>query len=303
MTDITENSVFPLGIYQVDLNTRIIGGAPTYSSGGVPIGGFANVGLQQLANRTRYLKDGQDVSNANIEALDTLVNQVSESLSQHIGTGGSSHPIVTVTDAGFMSASDKTKLNGIETGAQVNKNTIASIAVSGQTTVLSALEQGTVEFIGSGITITTDNTTKSVTFTSNGIPTTGGTFTGPIVGTKAIFNQFVDNTNTSSTNGITPTILSVSDYSVFDVTLDTNVSFQFNNTTRTGTESISFVVRIRQDSVQRTVTWPMGIQWLTPGGAIPATPAAGKIVEYIFTLSPVLGSSSTEIIGRVGATT
>jgi len=38
----------------------------------------------------------------------------------HVGAGGTAHAVATTSVAGFMSAADKTKLNGIEAGAQVN---------------------------------------------------------------------------------------------------------------------------------------------------------------------------------------
>ena len=43
--------------------------------------------------------------------------------SSHIGTGGTSHAAVTTTTNGFMSSTDKSKLDGIAAGAQVNSVT------------------------------------------------------------------------------------------------------------------------------------------------------------------------------------
>lgn len=73
--------------------------------------------------------------------------------------------------------------------------------------------------------------------------------------------------------------LDVSLASVFDVTLTGNTTLSFSGVVPSGTTA--FVVRIRQGSPARTVTWPAGITWLTSTGTAPAAPAANKIREYI----------------------
>lgn len=57
------------------------------------------------------------------------VDAVQSNLTNHIGSGGSAHAVATTSQAGFMSASDKSKLNGIQAGAQVN----AVTSVAGKT--------------------------------------------------------------------------------------------------------------------------------------------------------------------------
>ncbi|MGG5810948.1 hypothetical protein [Falsiroseomonas sp. CW058] len=49
----------------------------------------------------------------------------------HVGTGGAAHPAATTLSAGFMSAADKSKLDGIAPGAQVGTVTSVSLAVPG----------------------------------------------------------------------------------------------------------------------------------------------------------------------------
>lgn len=49
----------------------------------------------------------------------------------HVGTGGNQHPAATQAVAGFESAADKTKLDGIEAGAQVNSPDIRTIQIGG----------------------------------------------------------------------------------------------------------------------------------------------------------------------------
>ena len=72
----------------------------------------------------------------------------------------------STTADGLMSSSDKTKLNGIATGAEVNQNAFSNIKV-GSTTVAADEKTDTVEFVGSGITITGDATNDKVTFSAS----------------------------------------------------------------------------------------------------------------------------------------
>lgn len=64
--------------------------------------------------------------------LGTAASQASTAFapSSHVGAGGTAHAAVTTTVAGFMSAADKTKLNGIATGATANAGTVTSVALS-----------------------------------------------------------------------------------------------------------------------------------------------------------------------------
>lgn len=73
--------------------------------------------------------------------------------------------------------------------------------------------------------------------------------------------------------------LNVSTASVFDLTLSGNITISFSGVSTGGTTA--FVVRIRQGSTARTVTWPTGITWLTSTGTAPVAPAANKIREYV----------------------
>ena len=55
----------------------------------------------------------------------------------HVGAGGAAHAAATSGAAGFMSASDKSKLDGIASGATANTGTVTSVALSGGTTGLT----------------------------------------------------------------------------------------------------------------------------------------------------------------------
>jgi hypothetical protein len=66
-----------------------------------------------------------------------------------------------------MSAADKTKLDGIAAGAQVNQSAFSNFAVATQTTVAADTTTDTVTFAqAGGMTITTNATTDTITFDS-----------------------------------------------------------------------------------------------------------------------------------------
>ena len=75
-------------------------------------------------------------------------------------------PVATTSTKGAMSSADKTKLNGIATGAEVNQNAFSNVKV-GSTTVAADGKTDTLELVGdsNGITITPDATNDKVTFT------------------------------------------------------------------------------------------------------------------------------------------
>lgn len=63
-------------------------------------------------------------------ASQALWNQAVTDIGDHIGSGGAAHAEATTSVAGFMSAADKTKLNGIASGATANTGTVTSVAAS-----------------------------------------------------------------------------------------------------------------------------------------------------------------------------
>lgn len=81
-----------------------------------------------------------------------------------------------VTDADYVhtdsnyTAAEKTKLAGVASGAEVNQNAFSNIKV-GSTTVAADSKTDTVEFVGSGVTITADATNDKITFTAPTPPT------------------------------------------------------------------------------------------------------------------------------------
>lgn len=121
--------------------------------------------------------------------------------SSHVGATGAAHGNATTSVSGFMSATDKTKLDGIESGAQVNQSAFSNIAVSGQTTVAADSATDTVTFAaGTGVTITTDAANDVVTIT-NSAPDQTVSITGSgatsVTGTYPNFTISSTDTNTT----------------------------------------------------------------------------------------------------------
>lgn len=93
------------------------------------------------------------------------------------------YSVATTSADGLMSSTDKTKLNGIAAGAEVNQNAFSNIKV-GSTTVAADSKTDTLELVaGTNITLTPDATNDKVTInastSASGITTTGYLTTSP----------------------------------------------------------------------------------------------------------------------------
>ncbi len=119
----------------------------------------ADVGLGNVDNTSDANKP---ISTATQIALDL------KAPSSHVGSTGGAHGTATTSIAGFMSATDKTKLDGVASGAEVNQNAFTNIAVSGQTTVAADSKTDTLTLVaGTNVTITTDADGDSITISAN----------------------------------------------------------------------------------------------------------------------------------------
>ena len=116
---------------------------PTYTS---KSSGFYKVtvdGTGHVSGATAVTK--ADITGLGIPAQDTTYSEA------------------TTSAAGLMSASDKTKLNGIASGAEVNQNAFSNVTV-GSTTIAADSKTDTLTFVaGSNVTITPDATNDKIT--------------------------------------------------------------------------------------------------------------------------------------------
>lgn len=121
----------------------------------------------------------------------TKANAVQSNLTAHIGTGGTAHAAATTSTAGFLSATDKTKLDGIATGAGTAGS--ATDTVIGNRTINDSIAVGTTDTdsptnlfskIGAmlrAITGKADWHTAPRTTLENAVKLNGDTMTGPLV--------------------------------------------------------------------------------------------------------------------------
>lgn len=91
---------------------------------------------------------------------------------------GHSHAAATTGAAGFMSTTDKAKLDGIAAAAEVNQMAFSNVLVGG-TTIAADSKTDTLELAaGTNITLTPDATNDKVTINVTGAVATAGTCTG-----------------------------------------------------------------------------------------------------------------------------
>ena len=111
----------------------------------------------------------------------------------------------TQSTSGYMSASDKTKLDGVATGAEVNQNAFSKIVIS-TTTIEADTKTDTLTLIaGSNITLTPDATNDKVTIAATDTTYSG---TSPISvsnGTISHANSGVTAASKGDTTAQTPT--------------------------------------------------------------------------------------------------
>lgn len=129
---------------------KLQGLAPSNASGQVPVSnGTVNTNL----NADKL--DGYDAS--------------------YFSADGHVHNNASTSTAGFMSAADKTKLDGVATGAEVNQNAFGNVSV-GSTNLQADNKQDTLYIAaGSNISITADSTNDKLTIGLTGtVPVANG---------------------------------------------------------------------------------------------------------------------------------
>lgn len=88
--------------------------------------------------------------------------------------------------SGLMTGADKTKLNGIATGAEVNQNAFSNVKVD-STTIAADTKTDTIEFVaGSNITITPDATNDKITIAATDTTYTAASAAPNMDGTAAV---------------------------------------------------------------------------------------------------------------------
>lgn len=135
----------------------------------VPATGTTNNGKFLKAGSTAGSLSWQTILAGDVSGLQALLDAKADS--------GHGHAVATTGANGFMSSSDKSKLDGIATGAQTNQNAFSNVKV-GTTTVAADSATDTLELIaGTNIGLAANATNDSVTIsntTPNATTSTSG---------------------------------------------------------------------------------------------------------------------------------
>lgn len=229
-------------------------------------------------------KDTITAGNNSIDVYDWAQASTKPSYTQDEITEGTTNKPFTATE--------KTKLSGIASGAEVNQNAFSNIKV-GSTTVAADGKTDTVEFVGSGITITPDATNDKITFTaSEGVspytsnPAMNGTASA---GSSDLYSRG-DHVHPSDTSKVSTSVVGAANGVC---PLDANSKVDASYLPSYVDDVIEAYARAGQTALSST--------WLATGSASGTviTPEAGKI--YILMEATTDYSANTEF--RWGGTT
>lgn len=152
-------------VNELTIKNAATDGSPTISATGTD----TNINLVLEAKGTGTVQAPTVANGNNSTAIATTAFVNAEIASDaapksHVGATGSAHGVATTSVNGFMSSTDKTKLDGIASGAEVNQNAFTTIAVYGQTDVVADQESDTLTLVaGTNVSITTNATNDSIT--------------------------------------------------------------------------------------------------------------------------------------------
>lgn len=114
-------------------------------------------------NASGNIPKSNGIVNTNLNA-DLLDGQEASAFA----TASHNHLVATTSTAGFMSAVDKTKMDGIATGAQVNQNAFGNVVVGGTTIQADSVTDTLTLTAGTNISLTPDATNDAVTIAISG---------------------------------------------------------------------------------------------------------------------------------------
>lgn len=128
-------------------------------------GTVSNTNPHGLSKTDIGLGNVENKSSATIRSEITKAN-VTDALGYTPPKQDTTYTAATTSSDGLMSSADKTKLNGIAAGAEVNQNAFTNIVV-GSTTVTADTKTDTVTLVaGSNVTITADEKNDKITITA-----------------------------------------------------------------------------------------------------------------------------------------
>ncbi len=222
--------------------------------------------------RATVLTGLSTATNAAITAADSVLaalGKLQKQITDHFGSGGAAHAnAANGGAAGFMTGSDKAKLDGIAVGATANSSDAALIARSNHTgfqaiSTVTGLQGALDGKSPSGHGHAISDVAALQAALDAKAPTSTPTITG-LRETKAA--MAANNIDLATGNVFTKTITGAATLTV-------------SNVPATGTVA-TFILKLTNGG-SATVTWFSGVKW--PGGTAPALTAAGRDNLYFET--------------------
>lgn len=139
-----------------------------------------------------YISDTNEPINKNttyqLTKTDSTISLIgSDGTTTSVTDSNTTYANATTSKAGLMAATDKTKLDGIATGAEVNQNAFSNITI-GSTTIAADTKTDTLTVVaGSNVILTPDATNDKITITAtdttygNATTTSAGLMTSAMV--------------------------------------------------------------------------------------------------------------------------
>jgi microcystin-dependent protein len=138
MSEILESSTWENTIYRIAKEDLVLGGTPIIEDN-VVISGVANVASQQLTNRTNYLKDRADVSDGNINTLNTQMATAITNIATAAHRLDILEPVVSTITANVVLATDDARQSASAAATSAtNAGVSANQAAASATTALTA---------------------------------------------------------------------------------------------------------------------------------------------------------------------
>jgi len=151
--------------YSIPKTADVTKGVTAYGWGDHSQAGYLGNGSMKSTTKATY--DSNAVTNTQGRQY-AVTPDKSGYLSVNVPWENTTYSNATASAAGLMSASDKTKLNGIASGAEVNQNAFSNVKV-GSTTIAADSKTDTLELVaGNNITLTADATNDKVTIAATG---------------------------------------------------------------------------------------------------------------------------------------
>ena len=211
----TSNANYPLLLAPSGQTTTTTG--TSYFDSGVTLNPSTNTiaanitGNAGTATKATQDSAGQQINTTYIKALSisgkTITYTKGNGTTGTITTQDTTYNVATTSAAGLMSSSDKTKLDGIASGAQVNQNAFSNVKI-GDITVAADSTTDTLTLVaGNNVSITPDATNDKIT-----IAATDTVYTHPSYTTKSsgLYKVTVDATgHVSGTTAVTKADITV----------------------------------------------------------------------------------------------